>query len=63
MTLDNIKEEIYNANNILIVTHESPDGDAIGSSIAMFYALKALNKDVEMVMKDFPKTYAYLTSS
>ena len=29
MTLDNIKEEIQEANNIVILTHESPDGDAI----------------------------------
>ena len=29
MTLDNIKEEIEEANSIIILTHESPDGDAI----------------------------------
>ena len=44
MTLDNILEEIKNAENILILTHESPDGDAIGSSLAMYNALKQLNK-------------------
>ena len=27
MTLDDIKEEINKAQDILIVTHESPDGD------------------------------------
>ena len=32
MTLDNIKEEILNSKNIVILTHEVPDGDAIGSS-------------------------------
>lgn len=63
MTLDNIKEEIDKANSILIVTHESPDGDAIGSSTAVYHALKGLNKDVEMVMKDFPKTYSYVPGS
>jgi nanoRNase/pAp phosphatase (c-di-AMP/oligoRNAs hydrolase) len=35
MTLDDIKEEIRKANTIIIETHESPDGDAIGSSLAM----------------------------
>ena len=59
MTLDNIKEEILKANNILILTHESPDGDAIG----MLHALKSLNKNVEVVMKELPKTYAYLPGS
>lgn len=29
MTLDNIKEEIQKAGKIVILTHESPDGDAI----------------------------------
>lgn len=29
MTLDNIKEEIEKAESIVILTHESPDGDAI----------------------------------
>ena len=30
MTLDNIKEEIDKAEKIVILTHENPDGDAIG---------------------------------
>lgn len=29
MTLDNIKEEIEKAKTIVILTHESPDGDAV----------------------------------
>ncbi len=29
MTLDNIIEEINKANSIIILTHESPDGDAV----------------------------------
>ena len=29
MTLDNIKEEIEKAESIVILTHESPDGDAV----------------------------------
>ena len=29
MTLDEILKEIKNANSIVILTHESPDGDAI----------------------------------
>ena len=34
MTLDEIFEEIKQAESIVILTHESPDGDAIGSSLA-----------------------------
>jgi nanoRNase/pAp phosphatase (c-di-AMP/oligoRNAs hydrolase) len=29
MILDNIKEEIEKANTVVILTHESPDGDAV----------------------------------
>ena len=35
MTLDEILKEIKEAQSIVILTHESPDGDAIGSSLAM----------------------------
>lgn len=40
MTLDNIFEEVNKAESILIVTHENPDGDAMGSSLALYNALK-----------------------
>ncbi len=44
MTLDKILEEINKANSIVILTHENPDGDAIGSSLAMYNILKAYGK-------------------
>ena len=40
MTLDNILEEINNANKIVILTHENTDGDAIGSSLGLYNELK-----------------------
>ena len=39
MTIDNIKEEIEKAKNIVILTHECPDGDAVGSALAMYLTL------------------------
>lgn len=60
MTLDNIKEEIIKAKNIVILTHESPDGDAIGSGLALYNSLKQIGKDVEFIMPDFSKTYEFL---
>ena len=39
MTLDTILEEIKKAEKIVILTHELPDGDAIGSSLATGLAL------------------------
>ena len=51
MTLDNIIEEIKNAEKIVILTHETPDGDAIGSSLAMRVALKQLVKNPDVIIK------------
>ena len=48
-TLDNIVEEIKKAESIVILTHETPDGDAIGSSLAMYNALKQIGKKVEII--------------
>ena len=60
MTLDNILEEINKAGSIVILTHENPDGDAIGSSLAMFHALKAYGKNVEVIIPDYSKTFEFL---
>lgn len=60
MTLDNISEEIKKAQSIVVLTHESPDGDAIGSSLAMYISLRQLNKNVDIVIPEFSKTYEFL---
>ena len=60
MTLDNIAEEINVAKNIAILTHESPDGDAIGTSLAMFLALKQIGKEVDIIIPEVPKAYRFL---
>ena len=43
-TLDEILKEINKANDIVVLTHRTPDGDAIGSSLAVYIALKAAGK-------------------
>ena len=60
MTLDNIKEEIEKAEKIVILTHETPDGDAIGSALAMNLALKNLGKDTDVIITEFPKVFNFL---
>ena len=61
MTLDDILVEINNAKTVVIMAHEAPDGDAIGSSLAMCLALKNMDKDVTILMKDFPENFSYLS--
>lgn len=63
MTLDNIKEEILNSQTIVILTHEVPDGDAIGSSLAMYIGLKQLGKDVDLVIPKYSRTFTFLPFS
>lgn len=60
MTLDNIIENIKQAEKIVILTHETPDGDAIGSTLAMKIALKQLGKDADIIIREYPKTFDFL---
>lgn len=52
----NIQEQILakikEANNIVITSHKSPDGDSIGSSMALFQFCKKLNKNVTVCHPD-----------
>lgn len=63
MTLDEILKEIQIANSIVILTHESPDGDAIGSSMAMKLILERLDKEADVVVSEYPRTYNFLPKS
>ncbi len=60
MTLDNIIQEIEKAQSIVILTHETPDGDAIGSSLAMRVALKQIGKEPDVVIREVPKIFDFL---
>ncbi len=63
MTLDKIVEEIYSAKNIVILTHDQPDGDAVGSSLALYNGLKQINKQVDLVIPEFPSVFSFLPSA
>ena len=60
MTLDIIIDEIKSAESIVILTHENPDGDAIGSSLAMYNGLKQIGKKVDVIIPEYPKIYDFL---
>ena len=57
-----IFKEIEDSNSILLLTHESPDGDAIGSVLAFYHFLTSINKTVDMVILDIPKVFNFLPS-
>ena len=55
---------IKKAKNILIVTHTDPDGDAVGSMLSMYLALKSSGKKVSMYSRDqVPEIYRFLPQS
>jgi phosphoesterase RecJ-like protein len=39
-TIHQVKKHLHEAENVLIITHYNPDGDAIGSSLALYHFLK-----------------------
>ena len=60
MTLDEILKEINEAENIVILTHETPDGDAIGSSLGMKLALEKIGKNADIIMSKYARMYSFL---
>jgi bifunctional oligoribonuclease and PAP phosphatase NrnA len=58
-----VAETIRSQDRFLIVTHENPDGDALGSLLAMKLALDALGKDSEMYLygnAPLPREYEFM---
>ncbi|MDZ4676661.1 MAG: bifunctional oligoribonuclease/PAP phosphatase NrnA [Oligoflexia bacterium] len=54
-------EVIKNANSIVLSTHTQPDGDGLGSQVALFWALKKAGKKVRILnVDDTPKKYNFL---
>lgn len=59
--LDAIIEFINNGTEFTILTHISPDGDTLGSALALFWFLRELGKQVEVVCSNpVPKIYSFL---
>lgn len=60
-TVHEIEGRLRDAASILIGTHEHPDGDALGSSLALMHALYAKQKRVTVYLPDpAPEFFAYL---
>ena len=63
-TLTQLKDQIEAATSILVVSHDRPDGDAIGSAVGMGLLLKGLGKEVQVVNYDaVPGSLAFLPGS
>jgi bifunctional oligoribonuclease and PAP phosphatase NrnA len=58
---DEVLHELREADKLLLTTHENPDGDALGSLLAMHRILEQLGKDSVMYMSpgEFPLPWEY----
>lgn len=63
MTLDEILKQIQKAEKIVILTHESPDGDAVGSSLAMKLILEKLEKNADVIIPEYSRLFNFLPSA
>lgn len=53
---------ILNAQKIVVTTHKSPDGDAIGSAMAMHHFLKSLGKNPTTIIPDAAPDFLHWVS-
>ena len=52
---------LLDMDDIVILTHQNPDGDTLGSAFALYYTLEAKGKRVRVVNeKTIPKKYAFM---
>lgn len=59
--LEELNQFIQQAKSILVVAHIDPDGDSLGSLLAMTSFLKELGKDVYPIITDeIPRKYSFL---
>lgn len=64
VTLNEIKEEILLSKRIGLSFHTSPDGDAVGSTLALLNTLRDLGKDSYIISRDvIPDNLSYLSLS
>jgi len=61
--LEAVAAEIRRHDRFIVTTHENPDGDALGSLLALSLALEQLGKDAVMVLTGeapLPQEYAFM---
>ena len=61
--LNQAKNLIQRAQNILIIPASEPQGDSLGSALALFYTLKELGKNVNLLFTEkIPDKFQFLTN-
>jgi phosphoesterase RecJ-like protein len=52
--IKSLKPLLHNAQRVVITCHMSPDGDAVGSSLALMHVLSDMGKEAMVVVPDAP---------
>ncbi len=60
--IDHAQRLILNAENIVVTTHKSPDGDAIGSAMAMHHFLQSIGKKPTTILPDAAPDFLHWVS-
>jgi bifunctional oligoribonuclease and PAP phosphatase NrnA len=61
---ENIKQEIAKAQDILLISHQKPDGDTLGSNLALLSYLKKHNKNItSFCVHSLPTTFEFLPNA
>lgn len=61
MNLKEAAEYLKKCNDVLILTHQSPDGDTFGSAFALCRVLRSMGKNANVLCSDeFPKRYDFM---
>ncbi len=64
MTLKDIQQLLTSPKKIVLVTHARPDGDAIGSLLAMYHYLRQQHHDITPITPDvYPSYLGFLPAS
>ncbi|MBR1996471.1 MAG: DHH family phosphoesterase, partial [Paludibacteraceae bacterium] len=59
--MKSIRSYIQNAHKVAILTHQSPDGDAMGSSLAMYHYIQSFEKTAQVIVPNaFPDFLAWM---
>lgn len=59
--IERVASTLKEAESVLLITHEEPDGDALGTTLALAHSLRLLGKQVTMACVDVaPRAFRFL---
>ena len=59
--IDKLREMLQDASRVVVLSHKNPDGDALGSSLALFHYLRSLGQEVKVIYPNaFPEFFNWM---